>query len=202
MLSLFLPCACTFCRLCVRSFVVDGLAWSETLWECSSRLFGRSGAPSADRRSCLHCYRSSTPVRSMERPPSWNLSPGSASRHNHLSNALFFFISIELATPFQVGPCAAEHGIVPSFIGLVCKSIEHSRLHGYWRVSSSTRVGLRIFIWILERYLYQPISRTHYAIQEVKITTLNGQSSSCIYLIATCFGQTSPIIRQVCIMAA
>jgi len=35
MLSLFDPCACAFCRLYVCSFVVDGLARSETLWECS-----------------------------------------------------------------------------------------------------------------------------------------------------------------------
>jgi len=78
LLSLFHPCACPFCQLCVFSFVVDGLAGNETLWECSSRLFGRSDAPSADRRSCLHCYRSSTPIQSMERLQSWNLSPGSA----------------------------------------------------------------------------------------------------------------------------
>jgi len=38
--------------------------------------------------------------------------------HDHMSNALLFFISIGLATPFQLGPCAAEHGNVPSFIGL------------------------------------------------------------------------------------
>jgi hypothetical protein len=140
-------------NVCVCSFVVDGLARSETLWECSSRLFGRIGAPSADRRSCLHCYRSSTPVRSMEHPLSWNFSPGSASRHrNHLSNPLLFFISVWLATPFQVSPCAAEHGIVPSFIGLLFKSVEQSTLRGYWRLFCSTRVGLRIFIWILERY--------------------------------------------------
>jgi hypothetical protein len=60
----FTPAYALLATVCVRSFVVDELARSETV--CSSRLSGHSLAPSADRRSCLHCYRSSTLLRSMD----------------------------------------------------------------------------------------------------------------------------------------
>lgn len=61
----FTPAYALLATVCVRSFVVNGQARTETVGGAQV-VFGRSVAPSAYRRSCLHCHRSSRLLRSMD----------------------------------------------------------------------------------------------------------------------------------------